>query len=721
MQDNGTNERGPVPADDRLRSGSMPQREEADDVIDLGQLLRVLWRGKFIIAVVAALCVLVGGYYAYVVATPVYRSTSVILLETQQQGLTDLQGLLGGMSGETTEVNSELEVLRARGLVEDVVRRLDLQNDPEFNVKLREPGNVEQVKIWLRETLSPEGQEFSDPAAQAERTLDNVVTAVRDRLGVRNIPNSLVFEITFESNNPQKAARITRAVTQAYLDRQVEVKFVAIERATEWLSTRVAELQSQLETAEQARASFSSSTDLVSAEGLQVLERQLKDLRDRISDQRATIARDEASIAALQATSDPARLAELSGDRTLQRLAQALDGSANRQEVFDARLEQVLDDKRAAIARSQVQVRNLERSAADFEAQIERQSADLIRLQQLNREAESIRLLYETFLTRLNETAAQQGVQQPDSVVLSNAVVPQVTSAPRKSLILAMSGILGLMLGGLIVLLLEARRRGVRTATDLQNRTGLPVLGQIPLIAEKKRAKTIAYIRDKPASAAAEAIRNLRTGVLYSNIDNPPQVVMITSSIPSEGKTLTSISLAMNLAAAGGKVLLIEGDIRRRTFGSYFKNLKSRGVVSVLTDEAPLSDAVQHYKDFGIDVLAGEDSMVNAADLYSSKRFAKMVANAREVYDHIVIDTPPVLVVPDARIIANVADALLVCVKWDSTSVDQIDETLRLFRVDSTPVTGVVLTQVNPKGMKRYGYGGAYGAYGKYGGRYYTN
>ncbi|WP_281982817.1 GumC family protein [Thalassorhabdomicrobium marinisediminis] len=699
----------------------MPQREEADDVIDLGQLLRVLWRGKFIIAVVAALCVLVGGYYAYVVATPVYRSTSVILLETQQQGLTDLQGLLGGMSGETTEVNSELEVLRARGLVEDVVRRLDLQNDPEFNVKLREPGNVEQVKIWLRETLSPEGQEFSDPAAQAERTLDNVVTAVRDRLGVRNIPNSLVFEITFESNNPQKAARITRAVTQAYLDRQVEVKFVAIERATEWLSTRVAELQSQLETAEQARASFSSSTDLVSAEGLQVLERQLKDLRDRISDQRATIARDEASIAALQATSDPARLAELSGDRTLQRLAQALDGSANRQEVFDARLEQVLDDKRAAIARSQVQVRNLERSAADFEAQIERQSADLIRLQQLNREAESIRLLYETFLTRLNETAAQQGVQQPDSVVLSNAVVPQVTSAPRKSLILAMSGILGLMLGGLIVLLLEARRRGVRTATDLQNRTGLPVLGQIPLIAEKKRAKTIAYIRDKPASAAAEAIRNLRTGVLYSNIDNPPQVVMITSSIPSEGKTLTSISLAMNLAAAGGKVLLIEGDIRRRTFGSYFKNLKSRGVVSVLTDEAPLSDAVQHYKDFGIDVLAGEDSMVNAADLYSSKRFAKMVANAREVYDHIVIDTPPVLVVPDARIIANVADALLVCVKWDSTSVDQIDETLRLFRVDSTPVTGVVLTQVNPKGMKRYGYGGAYGAYGKYGGRYYTN
>ncbi|MBT0958245.1 polysaccharide biosynthesis tyrosine autokinase [Alphaproteobacteria bacterium KMM 3653] len=694
---------------------------EAEDVIDLGALVATLWRGKWIVAVVAAICVFLGGFYAYRGATPVYRSTAVVLLEVQQP-LMDLPGALGGLTGDATEVNSELEVLRARGLVREVVLEQNLVDDPEFNGALREPGMMAKLRAWVGGMFgskSPDAGTQSE-VEKAEQTLNTVVSSVREKLSARNVPNSLVFEVSFESESPRKAARLTDAFVDAYLERQINVKFDALQQAVEWLSSRVAELQVQLEEAEQARATFSSSTDLVSVEGLQLLERQLKDLRDRVADQDESIAQRETSLTVLQGATTRELQAELSGDRILGRLIQNL-GTPSAEASFDARVAIVIDQAQTELARLRMQRANLDRSATDLAAQIEQQNADLIRLQQLNREAESIRLLYETFLTRLNETAAQQGVQKSDSVVLSNAVIANYPISPRKSLILAMAGVLGLMLGSLLVLLREARSSGFRIASDLEKAVGQVVLGQIPLIPARGRAKTLSYVKDKPASAAAEAIRNLRTGLMYSNIDNPPRVIMVTSSIPAEGKTMTSIALALNLAATGQKVLLIEGDIRRRTFKAYFPALKSEGVVSVLNGDVKLGEAVQRLPEYDIDILSGEESLVNAADLYSSKKFAGMIQEMREVYDIIVIDTPPVLVVPDARIIANVADAVLLCVKWDSTSEAQVAEAMRLFRSDNTRVTGLALTQISLKGMQRYGYGGTYGAYGKYGNKYYTN
>lgn len=175
------------------------------------------------------------------------------------------------------------------------------------------------------------------------------------------------------------------------------------------------------------------------------------------------------------------------------------------------------------------------------------------------------------FLSRQKETSVQSGIQTADSRVLSRAVEPLLASAPRKSIILEMSLMLGLMAGAALVLAREMMQNTFRDTESLETRTGYAVLGQIPKIPVRKREKLLPYLTDKPTSVAAEAVRNLRTSVLLTNVDNPPQIIMSTSSVPGEGKTTQSLSLTQNLTGLRKSVLLIEGDVRKRLFAEYFQ------------------------------------------------------------------------------------------------------------------------------------------------------
>ena len=458
-------------------------------------------------------------------------------------------------------------------------------------------------------------------------------------------------------------------------------------------------MQIQLEEAEEKVKLFRANTDLVSTEALQGLEVQLKEIRDRIAN--VVAARDTAET----------RLAEMQA---------AADDGTESPDAEQARLRLQLD-----VTRMNDQVASLESLRTQLENQIDQQSSDLIELQQLTRESEANRLLYEYFLSRLKETSVQQGIQQADSRVLSEAVIPGGPSAPNKPLIMAAGMFVGLLLGMGLVLWREAARDTFRSAGDLERISGRPAMGQIPLIPTRKRKDAIAYLRQKPTSAVAEAIRNLRTSVLLSNIDNPPKLIMVTSSLPGEGKTTVSIALAQNTASMGRKTLLIEGDVRRRIFGEYFDVPEKKGLGSVLFESRSLAESVVQVPDHDFDVLLGDKGQANPADLLSSNKFAALLQEARETYDQIVIDTPPVLVVPDARIVAQLADVVLFVVRWDKTLKAQVMAGLHEFDGVNRGVDGLVLNQINQRKMRSYGrtYGsyGAYGGYGAYGSKYYNN
>lgn len=710
--------------------------EQDDDTIDIFALLNVIWRGKWIIIAATLVFTLIGIYQAFVVSVPVYRATAVVILETDQASPIDLQGVVGGLSGDSTEVKSEIEVLRARSLIGRVVDRLDLVSDPEFNGALREPNFSARVKAQLRNVIiggigfltgaEDEGVSTTpvseDMRAMRERRVrDNVISALLGKVQVQNITGSLVFNISATSTSPEKAALLADTLVELYIINQIDVKFEAMEQATAFLSNRVAELKTDLEMAEAAIADFNANTDLVSLEIIRDAELELNELRQRSTEAARVLAGFESELAAYTAAQSVDEKLEVAADPQLGRLADEAITNPNAQITFDTRFQVLLMRIKQNFDSATAQVTALTNAETQLEARIAKQSRDLIELQQLTREAEATRLLYEYFLTRLKEISAQQGIQQADSRILSNAVIPSTPSAPRKSRILALSMILGAMIGVGLVLLNNLRKQGFKTADELEMHTGVSVLGQIPLIKANSRAAVLQYLRSKPTSAAAEAVRDLRTSVMLSNIDNPPKVIVSTSSLPGEGKTTQSLALAQNLAAMGQNVLLIEGDIRRRTLNEYFPNAPEKGIVSVLLNELPLAGAVLKDLDLGFDIIFGEESSFNAADIFSSNKFKEFIAECRSKYDAIIIDTPPVLIVPDSRIIAQSADFTLLSVKWDSTTKSQIDESLRLIRNARQEVSGLVLSQVSAAGMRRYGYGDKYGAYAGYGNRYYSN
>ncbi|MCT4554245.1 MAG: polysaccharide biosynthesis tyrosine autokinase [Pelagimonas sp.] len=700
--------------------GLLDERDE--DVLDLAGLLGSLWRGKWIISAVMALAVLAGGYYAYFVAVPTFSSTAVVMLNNREEQVVDLNSVIGGLSSDSSVVNTEVEVLKSRSLMGKVVDQLKLIEDPEFNTFLREDTFVERVKTTVKRQigiLPPEPVQAVPQVEQnraRQRTIDQLIASLR----VRNVPQSLVFQVTVETTDGTKSAMIADTLVELYILNQLEVKYLATEQATGWLSERVTELQVSLEAAEAEVKAFRAETDLIGPESLAALEIQLKELRERVTDTDMTREVAEKRLQALSRANTPQAQAAASGDSQLARLLPRIDQPSIAQ-AFETRLVQVQQRAQLDRDRAGTQLAALIQSQAALEEQIKDQSADLITLQQLTREAEASRLLYEYFLGRLKETSVQQGVQQADSRVLSNAVVPVRPAAPRKSLILAMSAFFGALLGGLLVVLREMRNDAFRTGDDLERTTHYPVMGLMPSLPSRRRKDVIAYLSDKPTSAAAEAVRNLRTSVLLSNVDNPPQVVMTSSSLPGEGKTTVAFALAHNLVGMGKRVLLIEGDVRRRVFRQYVETPQEDGLVAVLTGAARLDDVVLQDPRIGADVLLGEKTSANAADLFSSDRFAEVLAEARQLYDMVVIDTPPVLVVPDARIIAQQVDTLLFVVKWDQTQKGQVIDSLKLFESVGRPVNGLVLNQINTNGMKRYGYGGRYGAYAAYGSKYYTN
>ena len=698
-------------------ASAIPRHEPVEgDEIDLASLVQTLWRGKLWIALFGLLSMFVGGYYAYGLAVPVYTTKAAIALESRQEQVMDIESVVTGLGGDQSTINTEVEVIRSRGLIEELVLDLNLLNDPEFNSSLRPAPqfSMGQIVEYARDLV---GTPVRHAPASERAILDRTINTVLEAISVSNLRQSFVFEITATSQTPEKSAEIANRLAELYVQSQIAVKFEKTEQATAWLSERVSGLQIELESAQARLKDFSTNTELVNAETLAALNRQLKDLRDRrktlvaqteLATNRRTTLRE-----ALQSGSEA--FAELARDGLLdQALRRLQDGAVGAQAAFNTRADALVSRAELEAARASSQLDAIEASIADVTLRIDKQSEELVTVEQLQREVEANRLLYEAFLSRLKETSIQQGIQQADSRILSRAVVPSQPSAPRKSRIMALSVILGLLIGAGLMLLREMAQNTFRTPEDLENRTGYSVIGQIPKIPANHRKNVLEYLTQKPNSAAAEAVRNLRTSLLLANLDTPPKVIMSTSSVPGEGKTTQSISLAQNFAGLGAKVLLIEGDLRRRVMNEYFGHDDVKGFLSVISGEVALKDAAVYDETLRADILYGETSKINAADLFSSKTFANFVKELRDHYDHIIIDTPPVLAVPDARVIGQLVDAIIYTVKWDDTPHRQVIDGLKSLESVNLKASGLVLSQIDKQKMKRYGYGDSYGDYASY-------
>lgn len=668
---------------------------------DLMMLLRIVIRGWRVMAAALGLAVVFGAVFAYGIAKPRFAATATLAIEARGARVVDLQSVVSGMATDDASINTELEIIRSRGVLEKLVQRMGLTEDPEFNPTLAPRG-------WGRIA-----GRTAEPAPEAAQLLATT-RRLRGVIGVFAPRNTFLIEISARASEPAKAAAIANALAELYIAEQIAVKFNATENAVSWISDRVAALETEIAAKEAAIKDLRSGAGLLDAADLEARGVQLREIRLRLAEARASrtrlagaIAKAETAMEAGDFATVATALAEPSLHLLLPRLQ---DGGASAAQ-FTSQAAQTLNRRRAEAVRAGAQATALAATEAELLDKIGAQSADLTVLQQLQRELDATRVLNESFLARLKEISVQRGLNQADARILS-AAAPGDRIAPRRGLIVVLSALAGALVGMSVLFARHFLHSGYRTAEELERDTGLRVLGQVPRLPIAAPTDLAAFLRDKSGSAPVEAIRDLRTSVMLSDVDNPPKVIVIASALPGEGKTTLAISLAHSLSGLGRRVLLIEGDIRHRTLPRYLGRNSDGGLLSVLRDGCELAQAVVAVPELGADVLMGEDRPgLNAADIFASQRFAALIARARESYDFVLIDTPPVAVVADARVIARAADAVLQVVAWNRTSRTKLHETLRQFASTRGGVTGLVLAQVDPVRMRRYGLETRYGGH----------
>jgi len=513
---------------------------------------------------------------------------------------------------------------------------------------------------------------------------------------------------------------------------------------------RVEELRVRVEASEDAVEDARVNLAEATGQTLEVTQLQLESLNATLSEVRSEISRLTALYGRLKAAIDEGRdlgaISEFRNSIIIQDLrAQesellsdrvSLEATVPEGHPARLRLEQRLSEVRRSLDQEagrivgatevdlqsvQAQETTLMAEVRELETKALEQSRNQLQLRQLDREAEASRVLYENFLSRLQETTQQEDLQTADARVLSPAETPQFAESAAKKRTLILATLLGGIAGVGVVFLLDRMNNTFRSPDQLEELTGENVLAVLPALGTRMHRKDIIdHLRDKPGSSMAEAVRNLRTSILLSNLDKPPKVIMFTSSVPREGKSTTSMLVALTSKQMGKSAIIVDCDLRLPALSRLVAEQEEAGagLMGVLEGNATVSEAVVKDPETGLHMLmtnpTERSGAINAADVLASQRFYELISQLSNMYDLVVLDTPPAVVVTDARIVSRLVDAVIYAVRWDNTPRGAVMEGLKEMRSVNAPIAGMVLTLVNESRAAKYSYDG----YGYYKGRY---
>jgi succinoglycan biosynthesis transport protein ExoP len=543
---------------------------------------------------------------------------------------------------------TEMQVILSDAMLLAVIAELHLADDPAFNRYLTPARTLSQTHLRdkAREILSGQRQASPDAAAITAKLIANL----RGMVQVTRPRDTQLLRLTVTAGSPHRAITIANLLAATYLADKAAASDAAHAQRLAFVQDRLASLRADQTALENSLASLLHDSGLQDTARPDQVARQLADTDTRLT----------ATTAALTRAGDSANRARL----TAQVAA--------------------LDAARTDLARQAAQLSDAALTRDRITAEIAATEAEMTDFQ--------------THLHQVILTGAQADLPPR----LLHPAREALYIGPQKLLLVQIAALVGALIGGVILLLHSMLRRGYRDAETVEQATGLPVLAQLPLLPTRRPAQMLAALDPQDGSAATEGFRHLRTALLLPAAGQR-QVILSTSAIPGEGKTVQAIGLAHNLALLGKSVLLIDGDLRQGSFRRYFPLTRMDGLAAVIHGYVPLLQAVEPAPIAGVDLLAGGARDQGGADSLFLPALADVLAEARQHYDIIVIDAPPVLPVPDALALAGQADQVVFALRWDHTPAPVVAAALQRLAAADISVTGVTLTQVHARKQARTG------------------
>ena len=711
--------------------------ESADsEPLELMLYWRAIYRRKWWL-LGAALVFAIAAGVAVSFVTPIYRATVTLMIEQNKAKLVSIEEVYSGVSPNREHYQTQAELLRSPALAARVIEKLGLVTSPEFDPRQR------KKSAWTQ--YLPGG---ADDRPDGGWTESRVKTAVLNdfvrRITIEPVRQTQLVKVGFDASDPELAARIANTIAEAYIDADIEIRSRLRQRATDWLADRLSDLKGNLETSEMSLQQYREREGLLDTKGLAQsgVVRQLETLSSALNEARqvraeaeanyrqATAAKDRSAVPIILRNTHIDRLKDLEGQaekrvaelserygpehpRLIQAKTDLAQARENTRRGIDDAIASFSKEYQVAVANE----RSAERALAAAKGSVQQMNRKEFQLEALEQDLTANRGIYEKFMNRYRETRAASDTQSSVVArVIDPAVRPATHYKPRKREIVTGGFASGLLLAAIVALLLERMNSTIKTAEEVESKLGLPTLAVVPLLTGDSATHAGRYYLENPSSVFSEAIRTARTSILLSAIDSSNKVLLVTSSVPSEGKT----SFALNLAIAHSqakKTLLIEADLRRPSVVNQLGLDPSKpGLSNLFAGDATFTECVQRVEGSSLYVLPSGRPPENPQELLSSKRFAQLIDRVSAACEVVIIDSPPVHLVSDAVLLSTLATGVIFVVKADETPYPVARRSVRALQDAGAPIIGVALNQLDFTRADRYygaytGYAKEYGAY----------
>ena len=728
-----------------------PEQEGTAELVDW--VIGLLRRQYLVILVVAMLGAGAGAIYL-AAATSIYTAETSVYIDLHRNPIDQQQGIFGN---DPIEIESQIQILKSKTVATSVVKKLQLLNDPEFT-----SGTSFFSNLLLGASASN-----SDPLEKMIRVLESNLTI--ESAGGR------VIGIKYNSTSPERAAQIANAVANAYITDQLEAKYQANRIATNWLQERQQQLREQADAAQRAVDSFKKQNDIVTTDGGKPLDSaQVADLNSRLVAARAQTADASARLNRLQAivrggpsdTSVDGAISEINSQIVTSLRQQYLELARREREWsvrygkdhlavvnLRTRMQEIrtslFDELRQAAATAQndheiakLRQEEIEKQLAGIVAQTRSTSQVQITLSGLESAATAYRKLYDGFLQQYMGSTQQAMFPITEARVISEASPPLNRSKPKTWLVLALSIFGGVGLGFGLGMLRDLMDRVFRTSKQLEEELHVPCVAVVPLVKHGKTAqpwhetilgqivtnhnavakdsKVYRTVIDAPLSSFAEAIRSIKLTIDLHMEARPCKVIGFTSTIPNEGKSTIAAALAHLIGQVGGRVLLVDCDLRNPTLTRMLSQQTAIGVFDVVAKKAPVTEAILKDTRSNLAFLpAGKRIPLSlTSEVLGGEAISKLFGLLHQTYNYILVDLPPLSPIIDVRASTHFVDAYLLAVEWGRTKIDTVEQSLRSAPRIYDNLIGTILNKADMDTMGRYDSSGRYdrnNQYSRYG------
>jgi succinoglycan biosynthesis transport protein ExoP len=738
---------------------SVTQNEQFDaklnenDVVDLGQYWQTL---KRYLLIIISLAVVLTILVALIVSsiTPSYVAKTSLLIESEKANVSSIEEVYGLDTAKKEYYQTQYVILKSRKIAEKVAVKLNLADSRSFDdvVALMNKESVfstfkTKFKEYIKSILPflPQ-QEIVDLTEQQirDKKFNFAVNVLMGGLTISPINSTQIVDILFELEDPALAATITNTYASVYIENYLEAKLDMTAKATVWLNDSLQGLQTKLDAAENSLTNFDEKEQVVNIDGVfglasdrvQQLTVQLSAAQNGLKMSEAIFNELNSGKATLEEVANlpevfnhPAVLdvkrSEVVAQSKLSELSQVYGPKHPKIIAANAELNSLSNSMFSQIralqsginveyrtAKTKVILLNQELSNAKSEFRVLSSLENQRR--SLQREVDINKQLYNSFFTRLKETNELGGFESANARILDSAQTPTNPSKPRKSRIIVTAFIISLSLGIFLAFAHNAMNSGIRSVEDVERKLGQRMLGIIPWQVHKTvKYLPLRHFFDTEHHRFSESVRTLRTSLQLLNIDKPSKTILITSSVPKEGKSTVSINLAFAIGQLS-KVLLIDADLRRPSLASQFGLPGFQpGLANLISGTHSIEECLVTDKPSNVDLICAGTIPPNPQELLASDKFKDLIKSLEDNYEYIILDTAPIQAVSDPMVVSKVCDSVVYVVRADSTNQKLINLGLSRFLQNGNRVDGIVLNQVNLKKADKNGYySGFYDQYG---------